>query len=189
MRVNKMKLFIALLPIFLFINCGGQSQIKEYNITDKDTVYNIVLKSKSIPGDLGISTIASLSEPLRGLAAFYAAMGGTMCDGESCELTTALGLGKQGSDKHKALIEKYFPSDKVAIMVLKQDCYLRPSSASSFSDYEFLRIIDKGDTVIVDYNLMNYNYGEIKWTKGPDIYSFKDNEFKKIKRNLWTQVE
>ena len=66
---------------------------------------------------------------------------------------------------------------------------MRPSGASSFSDYEFLTITDKGDTVLVDYKLMYYNRGEIEWTEGPDIYMFKDNKFEKIKRNLWSFVE
>src|ERR1017187_4185978 len=58
--------------------------------------------------------IASLPPNLKALAAFYSAMGGTNCMDQECALTTALGLGKQGSDAQKVLIQKYFPDDKVA---------------------------------------------------------------------------
>ena len=144
------------------------------------------LYTTEIPGEIDTTTIEKLNEPLKALTAFYSAMGGTMCSGEFCDLTTALGLEKQGSEKHKNLIKKYFPNDKVAEAVLKQNCYLRPSGASTFSDFEFLTIIDKGDIVIVEYNLMFYNREKIEWTKGPDKYLFKDNKFENLKRNLWT---
>jgi len=205
-----MKIFIAILTIIQFASCGGQTKTKVENkmaistdqnsnaisvdtiktITTRKTqtkiIYKIIIKTNSVPGDIDTTVTKKLTEPIRALTAFYATMGGTMCDGENCELTTALGLGKQGSDSHKNLIKKYFPKDKVAEAVLKQNCYLRPSGASSFSDFEFLTITDKGDTVLVDYKLMYYNRGEIEWTEGPDIYVFKDGIFEKIKRNLWT---
>jgi len=198
-----MKLIATILFIFIFTNCG-QSTPKEKAVSKNDT-YKIILKTEmsepekapdtgeryttEIPGKIDITTIEKLNEQLKALTAFYSAMGGTMCNGDYCDLTTALGLGKQGSDKHKNLIRKFFPNDKVAEAVLKQDCYLRPSGASTFSDFEYLTIIDKGDTIVVDYRLMFYNRGEIKWIKGPDIYLFKDNKFEKVKRNLWTFAE
>jgi hypothetical protein len=200
---KKMKLIAIILFSFILTICG-QTIPKGKYVTKNDT-YKIILRTEmpepekdsetgelyttEIPGEIDTTTIEKLNEPLKALTAFYSAMGGTMCSGEYCNLTTALGLGKQGSEKHKSLIEKYFPNDKVAETVLKQNCYLRPSGASSFSDYEFLTITDKGDTVLVDYKLMYYNRGEIEWTEGPDIYMFKDNEFEKIKRNLWSFVE
>lgn len=208
-----MKIFITILTIILFVSCGGQTKTKVENktaiSTDRNsnaisidtnktitrhrrqtkTVYKIILRTNSVPGDIDTTVIEKLTEPIRALTAFYAAMGGTMCDGENCELTTALGLGKQGSEQHKNIIKKYFPADKVAETVLKQDCYLRPSGASTFSDFEYLTVTDLGDTVIVDYNLIYYNRGDGDWTKGPDTYLFKDNTFKKIKRNLWKHAD
>src|ERR1700681_1047663 len=85
--------------------------------------------------------IASLPPNLKAMAAFYSAMGGTNCMDQECALTTALGLGKQGSDAQKALIEKYFPDDKAAKLVLGQDCYLPPGSASTFSNFASLSFI------------------------------------------------
>lgn len=192
-----------ILTVFFLASCN-QTKTTNKDIAQND-IYEIILRSEmpaqekdpgtrekhiaKIPGEIDTTTIKELDEPLRALTAFYSAMGGTMCDGEYCDLTTALGLGEQGSGKHKNIIKKYFPDDKVAETLLKQDCYLRPSGASTFSDFEFLTLTDKGDTIFVDYKLMNYNRGEIKWTEGPDIYLFKDDKFEKVKRNLWTFVD
>lgn len=195
-----MKYYTQILIILLLASCNSPTKkstqenhpAKETNeivATNQKTIhpaiYKIIVKTESIPGDIDTLVIKSLNEPLKALTAFYAAMGGTMCTGEHCELTTALGLGKQGSEKHKALIQKYFPNDKVAETVINQDCYLRPSGASTFSDYSYLTMTVNGDTVKVDYNLMQYNRGESNWTQGPDTYLLKDNVFRKISRNLW----
>lgn len=178
------------------MSCGKQKQQEE--ATQNPEIYKIVLKTKfphkdsstyQVPGKIDTTVVQKLSEPLKALTAFYSAMGGTLCDGEYCRLTSALDLGKQGSDLHKNLIKTYFPGDKVAETVIEQDCYLRPSGASSFSDFEFITITDKKDTVTVNYRLMNYNQGSVKWIEGPDIYVFKDSKFSKVKRNLWSFVE
>lgn len=205
-----MKTLIPFIAIVILAGCGGHDEPKEesnntifadtivsantdtiINEPKKETktVYPLVVKTKTVPGDIDTITTAQLSEPIKALAAFYAALGGTLCDGEHCKLTTALGLGKQGSEQHKELIKKYFPNDKVAETVLSQDCYLRPSGASTFSDFEYLTITDLGDTVQVDYNLVIYNRGDAQTTKGPDTYLFKDNVFTKLKRNLWQYAE
>ena len=181
-----MKLIVTILFSFILTSCG--QKIPNEKSMVKNETYKIIIRTE-MPGEIDTTTIEKLNESLKALTAFYSAMGGTMCSGEYCDLTTALGLGKQGSDKHKSIIKKYFPNDKVAETVLKQGCYLRPSGASTFSDFEFLTITDKGDTVLVDYKLMYYNRGEIEWTEGPDIYIFKDNTFEKVKRNLWTFVD
>jgi hypothetical protein len=196
-------LFSLLTFFFILESCGEKNTIVKNDKTETDKeatkIYEIIQKtyypkpeendSTEIPGVIDSLAISKLNEPLKALTAFYSAMGGSMCSGEYCDLTSALGLGKQGSEQHKKLIEKYFPRDKVAATVIKQDCYLRQSGASTFSDYEYLIIKDIGDTVEVDYNLMYYNRGDIEWTKGPDLYVFSDNKFTKIKRNLWGHVE
>ncbi len=198
-----MKLIATIICSFIF-TCCGQTVPKEKSVTKND-IYKVILRaeisdaekypetdelySTEIPGVIDTTIIEKLNEPLIALTALYSALGGTMCNGEHCALTTALGLGKQGSEKHKNNIKKYFPGDKVAETVLKQDCYLRPSGASTFSDFEFLTVTDKGDTIFVDYKLMHYNRGEIEWIEGPDIYLFHGNKFEKVKRNLWVFAE
>jgi hypothetical protein len=197
-----MKLIIAVLIILIF-GCGHAKKDPDAIPGNKQaaTVYKIVLRTPNpdpmgdgdslvIPGDIDELVVSSLNEPLKALAAFYSSIGGTNCSGDHCDLTTALGLGKQGSEDHKNLIKKYFPAnDKIAETVLLQDCYLRPSGASSFSDYEYLTLIDMGDTVKVNYNLWVDSHGEISFTSDIDTYLFKDGKFLKIKRNIWTEVD
>ena len=143
--------------------------------SDKPQIYKIIIKTKDVPGDIDTNVIKKLSEPLKAVAAFYSAMGGTMCDGENCELTTALGLGKQGSEKHIELLKRYFSEDKVAKAAIAQDCYLRPSGASSFSDYQYLTISQTKDTVKVLYRLLIFSRGETSVIEGPDIYVLRNN--------------
>ncbi|WP_214229124.1 hypothetical protein [Pedobacter sp. B4-66] len=163
--------------------------IKHYNSTSKRIVYRIYTQTKNVPGIVNKNEIKRLNEPLIALAAFYSAMNGTMCNGVNCDLTSNLGLGKQGSDKHKFLIKKYFPQDKVATAILKQDCYQRPSGASSFSEYKYITLTTYGDTVRVDYKVLYYDRGIETWNQGPDFYTFKNNKFKVLKRNLWKHVK
>ena len=122
------------------------------------------------------------------MAAFYSAMGGTDCMDGKCALTTALQLGTQGSQLHKDIIIKYFPEDKAAKLVLGQDCYLQPSSASSYSNFVFLSFTVNGNIVTVNYELDVVNHGTVKKIKGPDIYLYNGTSFKNTKRVLyaWT---
>lgn len=175
-----MRLF--LIPFFglLFLPQIPKAQAK---------VYNIILETGVVPGRIDANAIQNLKEPYKGLLALYSAMGGTNCDGENCELTTALGLGKQGSDMHEALIKKYFATDKVAQAVLAQHCYLRPSGASTFTDYEHLFLSVIKDTVKVNYKLMYYDHGKSGYTKGSDVYVLKGYEFKMLKRKLWSEFD
>lgn len=191
-----MKIAVLILAIGIS-SCGRQSKVPALVSADSIAVENIkqplviplIIKTSSIPGEIDTLAISGLNEPLRAIAAFYAAMGGSSCNGEECELTSALGLGRQGSEQHKKLLRDYFPGDKVAALLISQDCYLRPSGASTFSDYEYLTIRDAGDTVLIDYRLMYYNQGEVEWLEGPDSYLFRDQKFMKLKRNLWTHAD
>jgi hypothetical protein len=147
--------------------------------------YTLLFKKN---GKLNVKLIESLPPSLKGMAALYSAMGGTNCVDQQCELTTALGLGNQGSEAQKALIQKYFPNDKAAKLVLSQECYLPPTSSPSFSNFVSLAFIVNGDQVTVNYELDVLNHGVVKKIKGPDLYAFKNGVFKNTKRVLyaWT---
>jgi hypothetical protein len=151
--------------------------------------YSIIRKNDSLPGAIDRDAINRLSAPYKAVAAFYAALAGSLCEGDSCGLTTALGLGKQGSALHQTMIKKYFPNDKLAMLILTQECALPPSGASCFSEYEYLTLGQKGDTCIVDYNLMSYVRGDSKWTHGPDIYLWNGHDFHMLQRNVYKYVE
>ncbi len=139
-------------------------------------------------GKLNTKLIAGLPSRLRGLAALYSAMGGTNCLDQECGLTTALGLGNQGSEAQKKLIQKYFPDDKAAKLVISQDCYLQPSSSSAFSNFVSLNFIVSGDSYQVNYELNVFDHGNMKIIRGPDNYTFSNGIFINTNRVLyaWT---
>lgn len=135
--------------------------------------------------------VKKLPPSLRALAAFYSAMGGTDCIELTCQLTTALGLGKQGSAEQKMLIQKYFPGDKAAELVVGQECYLPPNGSSSFSSFQSLIFKVNGSDIIVNYRIAVYDHGNVKLIDGPDLYSFHSQTFKNKKRVLyaWTSAK
>jgi len=211
-----MKAPLITIITLLFISCNIHNQNNEQEktelITQSDSTitkqidtpfvvkqsqpeitYKIVLTNEA--NHINTSDINKLSEPLKALTALYAALGGTNCmndaDATTCELTTALGLGNQGSEEHKNLIKKYFANDKLANAIIKQDCYLPPSGASFFTEYDYLNISDIGDTVKVDYKIsyVNGHDGDIKIKKGTDIYTFQENTFTKIKRSIFPELD
>jgi hypothetical protein len=138
---------------------------------------------------LNPSVVAALPPYLKALAAFYSALGGTNCRDQECALTTALGLGKQGSDAQKSMIQKYFPDDKVARLVIGQDCYLPPNSSTSFSNFSSLNFVTNGADVRVNYVLDVFEQGNMKVINGPDIYLFKGQIFKNTKRVLYAWAD
>ncbi len=164
-----------LLLLLLFDRTAGQAQ-KTYTL--------IPLKTKKINSAL----IAGLPEYLKGLAALYSAMGGTDCIELHCELTSALGLGKQGSDTQKNMIKKYFPDDKVAKLIIGQDCYLPPNTSSSYSNFLSLSFTVNKNIIQVNYQLTVVDHGNVKKINGPDIYTFENQIFRNKKRVLyaWT---
>lgn len=133
--------------------------------------------------------VANLPLHLKGMAAFYSAMGGTDCAELECSLTTSLGLGKQGSDSQKNIILKYFPEDKVARQIINQDCYLPPSGSSSFSNYKSLTFTISGDSISVNYLLVVYEHGQSKFIRGPDLYQYKNHVFINRKRVLYAWIK
>jgi len=151
---------------------GVQAQ-KTYELISKKT------------GKVNKNTVASLPLNLKAIAALYSAMGGSDCLDQECVLTTALGLGKQGSDAQKELIKKYFPDDKVATLILGQDCYLPPGSSSSFSNFLSLGISVNGNTVQVNYRLAVYDHGNMKIIQGPDSYLYSNQTYKNKSRVLY----
>jgi hypothetical protein len=147
--------------------------------------YDLIPKKS---GKVNKNIVAGLPLNLKAMAALYGAMGGTDCLDQECLLTSTLGLGKQGSDTQKVLIKKYFPDDKVAKLILEQDCYLQPASSSSFSNFLSLSFIVNGNAVQVNYRLAVYDHGNRKIIQGPDSYLYNNQTYKNTKRVLYAWV-
>lgn len=158
-------------------------------IKEVNEKFTLIKKSKQTPGDINKADIDKLSEPLKAIAALYSGLGGSNCSGENCELTTALGLGKQGSQAQKDLVKKWFSNNKAADQLITQEFYQSPNTASNFSDYEYLTFEQNGDTITVNYNLLIYNHGQSTSIKGPDKYIIKGNIIETINRNIWKDVK
>jgi hypothetical protein len=133
-----------------------------------------------IPGNVNTTTVSTLSIPLKGLMALYSAMGGSYCSDDSCRLTSALGLGKQGSQAHKDIIKKFLPNDPIAQKLLSQNCYLRPDGASSFNGYKYLVLTTLGDTIKVDYDLYVFSHGDESHLVKQDTYLLQINVFRRL---------
>src|SRR5579862_1079436 len=142
----------------------------------------------SYSGEINEKSINNLPEPLRALAAYYSGLGGSECLHDSCNLTIALGLGKQGSDNQIKLISKWFKNDSAAKILILGRCYQPPDGASTFSNYTFLNFTLNGNIVTVNYLLMSYDHGTYYETRGPDKYEIKDKAIVVLKRNIWSDL-
>lgn len=128
--------------------------------------------------------INQLNEPLKALAAYYSTLAGSDCDRGTCELTTALGLGNQGSREHKEIITKWFNVNPVTEDRLKVNFFLPASGSSVFSDYAFLIFTVKNDTVCVKYEVNYYNHGKGSLKKGVDKILFSNNKLTILEQTL-----
>jgi len=171
--------FLILLLILSLVNLKGKAQTSTYKI--------ITEFAGTWDGIIDTTEIKRLDDPLKALTAFYSALAGTNCDTSTCDLTTALGLGTQGSDAHKALIKKYFPNDKLAKEVVAQNCYLRPDGASTFSEYCYLTITTSKGEIKVDFKVYFYDHGNDSYLTRQDTYLFQNHIFKVVKRKIIKQ--
>jgi hypothetical protein len=99
-----------------------------------------------------------------------------------------LGLGTQGSTKHNALIKKWFPNDRIASILLKQECFQpssSSSSSSSFRDYDHLKFEKNRDTITVYSVIVGYDHGNSKVKKSKDKWLIKEHEIVVINQNFW----
>ena len=132
--------------------------------------------------EINKSAIDKLDEPLKALAAYYSALAGSNCDGKYCELTSALGLGDQGSKAHIELIKKWFPNDKIADSLVAQSCFQSSSGTSYFTNYNTLIFELEKDTVTIEFSITKYDHGKSSLQKGFNKAIIKSNEIVIIKR-------
>ena len=174
--------------IFLFTVLVSLFGIK-FNTNSKKYIL-IRIVSKSVPdftkkvkvAEINKQDVDKLNEPLRALAAYYSALAGNNCDGTNCELTYALGLGAQGSDKQINLIKKWIPNDTVANTLIRQNCFQSPNGSSYFTDYNSLIFDVNKDTVIVKFVILKYDHGKSYLQSETDTAIINKNETIRIMR-------
>jgi hypothetical protein len=157
---------------------------------DREKLVLIHVVARQIPGfaekakvaEINKSAIDKLDEPLKALAAYYSALAGSNCNGKYCELTSALGLGDQGSKAHIELIKKWFPNDKVADALVAQSCFQPSSGSSYFTNYNTLIFELEKDTVIIEFSITKYDHGKSSLQNGFNKAIIKSNEIVIIKR-------
>jgi len=144
--------------------------------------------NKTVSGVVNNAVIKNFGEPMKAIVAYYAAIAGSNCDGNTCGLTTALGLGNQGSDAHIQLLQKYFKGDKTADLLINQKCYLPPNTASVFNDYTFLRFLIENNKVIIQYRVVVYNRGVIRYMESDNDEIWIEPTGLKVKKKKLMQV-
>jgi len=167
--------FILLTTLIIISGFMQPGNIKKYLI--------IKVVKKQIPGftnkinvaEINKKDVDKLNEPLKAIAAYYSSLAGSNCDGQNCELTSALGLGIQGSDKHLALLKKWFPNNQVAKSLITQDCFQSSNSSSHFTNYNSLIFEVNKDTVLIHFVIMKYDQGKTVLQKGNDKAIIKSN--------------
>ncbi len=173
---------ILLICLFISVSLLGQTNTNEYKLF--------------LTGDRKHATkpnqkdIDRLSEQLKALATYYCGVAGSECDvidtngTETCELTTALGLKSQCSDKYVSVLKKWFHNDPVVNKMIDQNCFLSISGSNYFSFYEYLNFKQSHDTVRVQYEVGYYSRGSSKTEKFTDIAVLGKNQIRFIKRKL-----
>ena len=177
---------------FLFINVYAQTETPasgKYTLVKVVSEYFPAFGKKMKVARVNKSDVAKLSEPLSALAAYYSCLGGTNCDvnennDEVCELTMALGLGIQGSEKQILLLQTWFGDDSVVQRMINQGCYLSISGSNNFSNFSSLSFKQTNDTVFINYELDYYSSGSSSSEKFNEIVVINDGRIKFIKREL-----
>lgn len=184
----------VLLVISLFMQISLYAQVKrtykkEYvllKVVRKKMTFNEKTKLYNIT-EANQKDIDKLNEPLRALAAYYSGLAQSNCDYDSndhvlCTLTTALGLGRQGSEKQISLISKWMANDTVAQAIINDSCFVGMPGSSHFTDYDFLNFTVNQDTVVISYGRLFYDHGATSRDRRKDIALIKNNAIVFIKR-------
>jgi hypothetical protein len=181
-----MKKSISILAITMLFLLGFKSEQESKYVLIRTVVKQIPnFKKKVKVAEVNQKDVDKLDETLRALAAYYSSLAGSNCDRNTCDLTKALFLGMQGSSEHKKLINKWFPNDSIAKIVVRQNCFLASSGSSYFRNYSYLEFVVKADTIIINYDVTVYDHGKTSTIKGPDKVLLRNNEIIVITQNMW----
>lgn len=138
--------------------------------------------------------LATAPEDIKAIIAYYSARAGTDCWWENdrpntdytnltCRLTSALGLGYQGSEVHMSLIKKWFKNESELLKEVVH-CYIVPFTATVQSSIDNITICIDKNLVTVEYTIWGMNTREeSSWEeKGVDVFEIKGDFIKVVSR-------
>jgi hypothetical protein len=177
---------LGLSIVMVFNTYGQRPKAEKYTLIKIVKRYDGTGKQYRI-GAVDYKNIDRLNEPLRALAAYYSCRIQSDCTFDStehiiCELTTALGLGQQGSDKQIAVLRKWFPDDEDVRSIIGDNCWVGMPGSSNFLEYRSLIFEAYNDTVAVNYQYIHYSHGDVSTIVKKDIVRIKKDQIVFVKR-------
>jgi len=175
----------------MFVQTRGQTNYinfheQKYKLFKHTKTYSIKNKKGEYQTQINQEDIDKLNEPLRALAAFYSAYISSDCvdsfNQQYCDLTMALRLGEQGSNKHVEILKKWFPNESMIKNFINDNCHVTRPGSSLFNGYEYLNFIVKHDTIIISYKFFTYNRGLSNFFIVKDIALIKKDQIIFIKK-------
>lgn len=169
--------------LFLFVSVLAISPGTAQNRKPTKNSYTIISRvreGKYFNRKVHKGTIAGLPEPLKAIVAYFGVLYSTNCVsdslGQRCELTEALGLGRQGSAKQTELLEKWFRNDTL-VDKLKRDWNFRVAEqgSNSFEELLSLKLFVSNDTVRVKIHDLYWRTGTSKFSKYTVTAVIKEN--------------
>ena len=175
----------ALIVYFLFSQSLSNAQVKKIK-EEQYVLLKVVQKHKENGKaykmlEANQKDINKLKGPLRGLAVYYTCWIQSDCTFDTtgnviCDLTTALGLGYQGSDEQIEELEKWFPNDKDVKSAIDNRCSVGMPGSSNFLEYSLLKFTVRHDTVTVNYEYDHYEHGHNSIIRRKDVAIIKNNK-------------
>jgi hypothetical protein len=193
--MNFSKAFAGLVISTLLFACGGQEEKKETPAADtaakKEAITENAPKGldtieiyhfKGAEPYINSEYLKNASEAEKALLAYYCYFFNTSCkDSKHCVLTDALGLGEQNSKAHKELVLKWF-TDNETIQLAREGGRITPEGCKNMAWYEEIKLVKKGDLVIVRYHSAWKTDNQEGKGRGTDEYQLEANRIKVIGR-------
>lgn len=193
--MNLSKVLTALTSVTLLFACGGPEEKKDVPAPDTTARQATVVENAPKGYDtievyhfkgkepyINSEYLRNASEQEKALLAYYCYFFNTCCkDARHCELTEAIGVGEQNSKAHKDLVMKWF-SDEETTQLAKEGGRITPEGAQNMAWYEEIKLVKKGDLIIVRYHSAWKTPNQEGKGRGTDEYQVSDKQIKVVGR-------
>lgn len=141
------------------------------------TTYKILVRTDALGAVVDTNVVSHLKEPIKALAGFCLSQVGGL---DASRFIAALGAGYQCSDRRKEILRRYLSADRMADKVIEEICEPRKKGSTVIPFPLELTIVEHGDSIWVDYGVILYRRGKVRWIEFREKYLFKDGEFRKV---------